>query len=74
MAMLKATKRTEAGTRPARRLRSEGKIPCVVYGHGQETQPVTLAEHDVELAIQHGERLLEIDLDGKKENVLIKET
>jgi large subunit ribosomal protein L25 len=32
-----------------------------------------MSEHDVESAVFHGERLLEIELDGKKENVLIKE-
>lgn len=73
MALLKAHKRIEAGTRKARALRRQGLIPGVIYGHGQKTQPITMAEHDVELAVFHGERLLEIELGGKKENVLIKE-
>lgn len=73
MAVLKAQKRPEAGTRRARALRKQGLIPGVIYGHGRKTQPITMAEHDVELAVFHGERLLEIELDGKKENALIKE-
>jgi len=73
MAVLKAMKRDELGTRKVRRLRKSGMIPGIVYGHGEQTQPVTLSEHDVELAILHGERLLELDLDGKKQNVLIKD-
>jgi large subunit ribosomal protein L25 len=44
-----------------------------VYGHGEEPLAVTLSEHEVELALLHGERLLEVDVDGKKHNVLIKE-
>jgi len=73
MAVLKATKREGTGTRKARQLRNQGLIPGVIYGHGLESTPVTLSEHDVELAIMHGERLLEVDLDGKKENALIKD-
>lgn len=73
MALLKAQKRGEAGTRKARALRRQGLIPGVIYGHGRKTQPITMDEHDVESAVFHGERLLEIELDGKKENVLIKE-
>ena len=73
MAMIKATKRGELGTRQVRRLRQKGLIPAVIYGHGEQTQPLTLNEHEVKLAILHGERLLEIDCDGKKENALIKD-
>ncbi len=73
MALLKAQKRPEAGTRKARALRRQGLIPGVIYGHGQKTQPISMSEHDVEAAVFHGGRLLEIELDGKKENVLIKE-
>jgi large subunit ribosomal protein L25 len=73
MATLKATKRDDYGTRPARKLRTRGKIPAVMYGHGQETVSLTLEAHDVEVALIHGERLLEIDFEGKTENALISE-
>lgn len=73
MATLKASPRGETGTRAARRLREDGKVPAVIYGHGKDTVSVTLAEHEVELAVLHGERLLEIDLDGAIENVLTKD-
>ena len=73
MALLKASGRRQAGTHKARALRKQGLIPGVIYGHGRKTQPITMSEHDVEFAVFHGERLLEIELDGKKENVLIKE-
>lgn len=73
MAVLKATRRTECGKRAARLLRKQGLIPAVIYGHGQPTESVTLNEHEVDLAIHHGERILEIKLGRKKENVLIKE-
>ncbi len=73
MAVMKVSKREEAGTRSARRLRKKGLIPGVIYGHGEATESITLQEHEVELAILHGERLLEIDCEGKKQNVLIKD-
>ncbi len=34
MPTLKATVRDEAGTGPARRVRQEGLVPCICYGHG----------------------------------------
>jgi len=39
---LRALKRTESGSRPARRLRRDGQIPAVVYGAGIDTQEITL--------------------------------
>jgi large subunit ribosomal protein L25 len=73
MAKIKATKRAEVGTNKVRRLRKEGMIPGIVYGHGQKPVAVTLAEHDMDLAILHGERLLKLDLGGKAHNVLIRD-
>jgi len=71
--VLKATKRTESGTRSARALRREGLLPAVLYGHGEETVSLTLHEHEVELALLHGERLLEIKVGRKRVNALIKD-
>jgi len=73
--VLKATQRTERGRRASRAMRSQGLIPAVIYGHGQPTVSVTLNEHEVELAIQHGERLLEVKTKGKRkvETVLLKD-
>ena len=71
--VLKAAERTESGTRKARALRKEGLLPAVLYGHGEGTVSLTLREHEVEVALIHGERLLEIELDGKRQNVLIKD-
>ena len=73
MAVLTANKRSEIGTRQARRLRAAGRLPGVVYGHGQPCVSLVVELHEIELAVHHGERLLEIELDGQKENVLIKD-
>lgn len=73
MALLRATPRKELGTRQVRRLRNQGLVPAIIYGHMETPQPVTLGEHDMELALQHGARLLEIDVDGQVQTVLVKE-
>ncbi|HUS91663.1 MAG TPA: 50S ribosomal protein L25 [Phycisphaerae bacterium] len=73
MALLKASTRGEIGTRRVRLLRDKGLIPAIIYGHNELPQPVTLGEHDLELALQHGERLLQVDVDGQVQNVLVKD-
>ena len=73
MAMLKATKRSERGSRKAQKLREQGLIPGVIYGHGAATESITISEHDVEQALYHGERVLEIDVEGDQLNALIKD-
>jgi len=72
-AQLKASKRTELGTRKVKHLRQAGKMPAVLYGHGKEAIALTIEQHDIELALQHGERVLEVDIDGDTQNVMIKD-
>jgi len=73
MAVLKASRRDEIGTRRVKPLRRRGLIPAVVYGHGEQPVAITLSQHDVGVAVAHGERLLEMELDGAMQNVLLKE-
>lgn len=39
------------GSRPARRLRNDGRIPAVVYGNGVDPMPVTVAARDLRAAL-----------------------
>jgi large subunit ribosomal protein L25 len=73
MAVLKANKREAFGTRKVRPLRAAGMIPAIVYGHGEPPLAVTLSRHDVGVALARGERLLELDVAGQVQNVLVKE-
>jgi large subunit ribosomal protein L25 len=73
MALLKATTRTGTGTRKTRALRAQGKIPGIIYGHGIAAAPVTLDGHEVVTALGHHERVLEIDLEGQTQSVLVKD-
>jgi len=49
--VLKAEVGRPLGSRPARRLRAEGKIPGVVYGHGTDPVPVAVVGRDLRIAL-----------------------
>lgn len=71
--VLKAAKRIATGTRFARRQRKEGQVPAVIYGHKSEPVSVLLNYHDLALELQHHHRLLEVELEGKREKFLLKD-
>ncbi|HNA99965.1 MAG TPA: 50S ribosomal protein L25/general stress protein Ctc [Marmoricola sp.] len=73
--LIKAEARTEFGKGAARRIRREGKIPAVVYGHGADPQHLTLPGHDTMMAIRHGgaNAVLNIEVDGKVQLALTKQ-
>jgi large subunit ribosomal protein L25 len=73
MAVMKATKRAGLGTHKTRALRCQGITPCIIYGHGLAPASVGVSTHDLGVVIERGERLLELDISGEKENVLIKD-
>lgn len=73
MAVLKASKREAFGTRKVQPLRAAGMIPGIVYGHGEPPLPITLSRRDVGVALARGERLVELDVAGQVQNVLVKE-
>ncbi|SJN35167.1 LSU ribosomal protein L25p [Microbacterium esteraromaticum] len=65
--------RTNFGKGFARRLRADGKIPAVIYGHGTEPQHVALPGHQVSLIIRRANALLHLDVEGKSQLVLVKD-
>lgn len=71
--VLKAERREATGTRAARVDRREGMIPAIVYGHKQEPLAIRLNYHDLALELQHHHRLIKIELDGKADQLLVKE-
>lgn len=74
---LSAESRETIGTGAVRRLRSEGKVPAVVYGSGREAKTIQLEEHSFEMLLcDHASEYLMIDLsvdDGAATKVLLKE-
>jgi large subunit ribosomal protein L25 len=68
-----AEPRTEFGKGPARRMRSAGRVPAVLYGHGTETRHVTLPGHELLLALKTPNVLIEVDgLSGRSQLTLPK--
>lgn len=73
-AALKAEPRDGAGSRKADKLRKAGRIPAVIYGHKEATVSVSVAADELDrlIRVQHA-RVLELDVGGKKETVLIRD-
>ena len=51
MPNLNAIPRTGSGKGVARKLRATGKVPAVVYGHGDRTIPLAIDAHELELLL-----------------------
>jgi large subunit ribosomal protein L25 len=49
---LAATLRDDSGARPSRRLRTEGRIPAVLYGHGGEPVAISVDARELRNALQ----------------------
>ena len=66
----------ETGSAATRRLRSEGKIPAVVYGHGVDPVPVAVVAREFQIAVS-GEgglnTLLTLEVDGASHLTLARD-
>jgi len=64
---LDAKSRTESGKGVARKLRSEGKIPAVIYGHGREPEALVVdtAAFSKTLASASGATIIDVTVDGR---------
>jgi large subunit ribosomal protein L25 len=71
--VLAAEARSLHGTHNARRLRKQGRIPAVVYGHKEATVPLSLSHDELHKAIRHGVRLVDLKHGDKVEKALIRE-
>ncbi|MEQ8789588.1 MAG: 50S ribosomal protein L25 [Pirellulaceae bacterium] len=58
--VLNVSLREEFGTNRARKLRNAGKVPAVVYGHGEATVSIAVPAEQIEAAIRHGSHLVEL--------------
>jgi large subunit ribosomal protein L25 len=56
-----AEPRTEFGKGPARRIRSAGRVPAILYGHGTKTRHVTLPGHQLLMALKTPNVLIEVE-------------
>jgi large subunit ribosomal protein L25 len=69
---LKVAKRTETGTARMRRLRDQGKIPAVLYGHGMESVNLTLEWRDLDSVLSHHGHFVQLTGDVS-DSALIKD-
>ncbi len=69
---IKGAIRNEFGKGASRRIRRDGSVPAVIYGHGEKPTHISLPAREVGIAIKTSNVLLNIDLGGKEELVLPK--
>lgn len=70
---LSGSPREGVGKKDAARLRSEGQVPCVVYGSGSQTH-FSVNEVQLEKMINTSNvYLFELDIDGKKTQAIIQD-
>jgi large subunit ribosomal protein L25 len=70
---IQADVREEFGKGAARRIRREGKVPAVLYGHGDATVHLSLPAHDLMLALKTPNALLNLDVDGNRQLAIPKD-
>lgn len=71
--MLVAEKRERTGSRYSRRLRDAGSLPAVVYGHKEAPVSIAVNMHETMQHLKKGEKLFELDLEGTKQHVILKD-
>ena len=70
---LKAEAREHTGSKSAAKVRHDGRIPAIVYGHQEEAKAISLDAHDFIEGLHHGHRVLDVQVGRKKETVMVKE-
>jgi large subunit ribosomal protein L25 len=71
---LSVSVRTQTGKGASRRARRDGKIPAVLYGHGEDPKHLELPGHDFAAVLRHSgtNAVLTLDIAGKEQLALTK--
>lgn len=69
--LLKAEERKSLGTKEAKALRSEGKVPCVMYGMGEPRHFAVYAADFTNLVYTPNVYKVQLDIDGKQHNAIM---
>jgi large subunit ribosomal protein L25 len=64
--------RKSTGSRESRRLRNQGMVPAVLYGHGEKCIDLVATREAIEAAVRHGSRIVELK-GAVKESALVRE-
>ena len=70
---LEVTTRDPQGSRTARRMRKEGRVPAVIYGGQSEPMSIEVDARTLRNTLAHSGSILELQFDGKAQNVLVKQ-
>jgi large subunit ribosomal protein L25 len=71
--VLEAQPRADFGSQTARRLRRQGLVPAVIYGHKEDVVSVALSGEAVHRALRLHQRIVDVACKGKTEKCLIQE-
>jgi large subunit ribosomal protein L25 len=75
--VIEAFPRDDKGRGASRRLRrEERKIPAIIYGAGKEATPISIWHNELKKALENEaffSHILTIELNGKKESVIMKD-
>jgi len=75
-AQLSGSVRDNRGKGVARSLRSSGRVPAVIYGHGREPQSLSIDTRELEKLLSHisaENTVIDLSVDGKSARTLIRE-
>lgn len=75
-ANLSGSVRENSGKGVARSLRSSGRVPAVIYGHGRDPQPLSIDNRELEKLLLHisaENTVIDLTVDGKSARTLIRE-
>jgi large subunit ribosomal protein L25 len=70
--VLTASRRTAVGTKHMRKLRAEGRLPGVIYGHGKECINLELETREIQKLLDAASHVVELDVEGDKQYVLLR--
>ena len=70
--VLKAEVRSSSGSKDSARLRKQGQIPAIVYGHKQQPVAISLDGRSFVEELHRGRRLMNVQIGEKHETVLVK--
>ena len=73
---LSAERRQDGGKGSARKLRAGGRVPAVIYGHGRETESLSLQLAELDKVLQRiagGSTIIDLNVEGTETRALIRE-
>jgi large subunit ribosomal protein L25 len=68
--LLHVQKRNSVGKRNNSRLRRDGRLPAVLYGHGEEAVSLSLSADELEASLRHGAKVVDLDGDASGKALL----